>query len=672
MSSTIRIWNRGWVWLALLGALTLLIYWPGLYGAYVFDDMPNIVNNSELQISGLRTAELTRAALSSPSSEFKRPLASLSFALNHVATGLDPFPMKLTNLVIHLLNGTLLFLLGKALLARAWASQADGADRAARIAALIAGAWMLLPINLTAVLYVVQRMESLAQLFVLLGLLGYLHGRRRMTTAPTAGLIECALWLLGMTGLGVAAKESAIVLPLYTLLMEWLLLGGLRPQAPERRRIALLYSLVLLLPMIIGLWWLLPQILSDNAWVRREFNLTERLMTEGRIVLSYIAWTLLPLPQWLSFYHDHIEISRGWLTPWTTLVSHGLLLTLAVGAFAARRKAPLFALGVAWFFAAHVLTATILPLELAFEHRNYFASFGVLLAIFPLLMPLRSADAAAASTPPAESAELARVGPVIVGVLIVLWAGFSAMSARIWSDPLRLSLEFEGRAPDSIRARYETGVTYLKLSRYDPASPFVDLALKAFENAIDDRLDANILPEQALIYVASRVGRSIEPRWWESMHAKLRSRPPSSQDDGALMALTRCARDKQCNLPVERMVDTYLTALSHPQPSARLLAAYGDYAWNVLGDHDLAETLARDSVRAQPSVAAYRITLIKMLLARGKRADAESEIDHLSGLPGWSRPETLAEALTGNSATLKSPDGIAPGNITSAAMPGSQ
>ena len=39
---------------------------------------------------------------------------------------------------------------------------------------------MLLPINLTGVLYVGQRMESMANLFVLAGLIGYVTGRRRM------------------------------------------------------------------------------------------------------------------------------------------------------------------------------------------------------------------------------------------------------------------------------------------------------------------------------------------------------------------------------------------------------------------------------------------------------------------------------------------------------------
>ena len=47
-----------------------------------------------------------------------------------------------------------------------------------------------------------------------------------------------------------------------------------------------------------------------------------------------------------------------------------------------RRQRPLVALGIAWFFAAQLLTATVVPLELVFEHRNYFASLGICLAVY--------------------------------------------------------------------------------------------------------------------------------------------------------------------------------------------------------------------------------------------------------------------------------------------------
>jgi protein O-mannosyl-transferase len=68
-------------WLGLL--LTTIVYWPGLHGGYFFDDFPNIVENRAVQLTALAPAQLQDAALSSPSRELKRPLAMLSFALNH-------------------------------------------------------------------------------------------------------------------------------------------------------------------------------------------------------------------------------------------------------------------------------------------------------------------------------------------------------------------------------------------------------------------------------------------------------------------------------------------------------------------------------------------------------------------------------------------------------------
>ena len=226
---------------------TIAVYWSGLSGGFLFDDYPNIVENRGVQPPDASLPSLVRAALSSPSSEFKRPLASLSFAANYLATGLDPYWMKLTNLIIHLLNGLLVFLLARALVVVASKSIAAEAapteaaatgsgERTGVTAALIAGAWMLLPINLTAVVYVVQRMESMANLFVLLGLIGYMAGRQRMLAARTGkgagtGLLLCISSLILGTVFGLLAKETAVMLPLYAFLVEWIVLNFRAPPA---------------------------------------------------------------------------------------------------------------------------------------------------------------------------------------------------------------------------------------------------------------------------------------------------------------------------------------------------------------------------------------------------------------------------------------------------------
>src|SRR5690242_19336668 len=135
-----RLADRPW-WLLLIAmALTVAVYAPGLTGGWLFDDYPNIVDNPGVQPHDASVGSLVRAALSSPSSQFKRPLASLSFAANYLATGLDPYWMKFTNLVIHLLNGLAAFMLAYAIIRRFRDKHTAG-----WLAVLIAGAWLLLP-----------------------------------------------------------------------------------------------------------------------------------------------------------------------------------------------------------------------------------------------------------------------------------------------------------------------------------------------------------------------------------------------------------------------------------------------------------------------------------------------------------------------------------------------
>lgn len=623
--------RTGWRLLALALIVTAIVYWPGLYGSWLFDDYPNIVDNHGVQPPQGDIPSLVGAALSSPASDFKRPLASLSFAANYLAAGLDPFWMKATNLVIHLLNGLLVFLLARALLQ-------IGTDdpekrRAGNVAALIAMAWLLLPINLTSVLYVVQRMESMANLFVLLGLLGYVTGRRRMLDRPgrIVDLLLSMASLIVPTALGVLAKETAVMLPLYALLIEWLLFR-FRKDASGRidRRVAALFVVVLLLPMMAGLAWLIPRLLQPESWATRDFTIGTRLLTEMRIVVDYIGWTLWPLPRSLSFYHDDYVVSTGLLSPWTTLASGLCLLALIALLLLLRKRRPLAALGIALFLGCQLLTGTILPLELVYEHRNYFASLGLMLALFSLLLPARPSIE---TTSAAESVPAKILGwrSLVLSCLMIWWTATTAMSAYAWGDPLRLSQALAERGPDSPRAQYELGRTYIIYSHYEPASPYTKAAYAPLERAAAFP-NSSILPEQALIFMNARMDLPLKDTWWDSMIEKLKARPAGVQDESSLATLTQCAREKDCRLPEDRMIASFLAVVSHPQPSARILSTYSDYAWNVVGDRDLGESLATDAVKRAPGEPAYRETLIRMLLAQGKLTQAKETLAGLSYL----------------------------------------
>jgi len=795
--AAIRPTSHRWL-LAAAFLVTAAVYWPGLSGGYLFDDYPNIVDNHGVQPHDASLPSLVRAALSSPSSEFKRPLASLSFAANYLATGLDPYWMKLTNLVIHLLNGLLVFLLARALLLTATLVPPDpspvgahpvrdGSCRNVReehsrtgcaptglnqrdgiVAALIAAGWLLLPINLTGVLYVVQRMESMANLFVLAGLIGYVAGRRRMlgiglqekpplptspckqgeekardtadltpfpasrgatpgfATSPasteaapdfapspassnaasdfapsparrgglgwgrfwrwgrfspnTRGFILCLVSVTVPTVLGILAKETAVMLPLYALLIEWAVFrfksvprcevsekdspksdsraSRLKPlpqdahQQRVDRRVMALFLVVLALPMVLGLAWLLPGILQPETWATRDFTLGTRLLSEARIVVDYIVWTLLPTPHALSFYHDDFPISTGLLAPWTTLASIVLLAALVALMLWLRPRRPLAALGIALFLGCQLLTGTILPLELIYEHRNYFASFGLMLAVIPLLaapsrfsvgatsvampfvVPRQSIATEVAPTDEAmahDALPFALPRHVLLAGLLLSWAALTALTAYAWGNPLRLAADLAARAPQSPRAEYELGRTYIVYSHYDPNSPFTRLAYAPLEKAAT-LPDASILPEQALIFMNARMHLPIKDAWWDSLIAKLTARKSTVQDESSLAALTQCAHEHHCDLPKARMLEAFMAALSHPDPDARLLAMYGDYAWNVLEDHQLGLRMTQQAVKVSPDEPAYQITLIRMLAAQGRTAEAEQALHQLATL----------------------------------------
>ncbi|WP_428302879.1 hypothetical protein, partial [Immundisolibacter sp.] len=363
-------------WACLAGALVLvaLAYLPGLRGPFVFDDFPNILNNPAVALTELTPQALRTAALSNHSGPLGRPVAALSFGLDHYrAGGFYPLAFKLTNLAIHLLNVLLVYAIAVRLARRLGAS--EGAVAVGVFCALL---WGLHPLQLTSVLYVVQRMTSLAGTFTLAAVLCWIEARGRWGQRPATG------WLLACGGLfvlGVFTKENAILLPLYLAVIEWCLWRPSAVDDPGRRMANRFFALTLLAPMLVGLAVLAvkPGLLLDG-YASRPFTLGERLLTEARVLWFYVGLIALPTPARLGLYHDDIAISTWLLDPWTTLLAlDGWALALGA-AFLLRRRAPAFTFGVLWFLAGHALESTVVPLEIAHEHRNYLPSLGLVFA----------------------------------------------------------------------------------------------------------------------------------------------------------------------------------------------------------------------------------------------------------------------------------------------------
>jgi Tfp pilus assembly protein PilF len=468
-----RSFPARWLALAAMLALVALAYLPGLRGPFVFDDYPNIVNNPAVAVTAWTARSLHDAAISNTSGPLGRPVAALSFALDHYrAGGFYPLAFKLTNLAIHLLNVLLVYALAGRL-ARRLNADTDGRAEALFCALL----WGLHPLNLTSVLYVVQRMTSLAATFTLAAMLCWLEARGRWgrrglddanvgiaqrSCAPTGGADRWAGtgWLAaggGFFALGLLTKENAILLPLYLAVIEYGLWRRGAADDGGRRAADRFFALTLLLPLAVGLALFVwrPGLLLDGYLVR-PFTLAQRLLTEARVLWFYVGLVLLPTPARLGLYHDDIAVSTGLLEPWTTLLSLDGWLLAAMAAVLLRRRAPAFTFAVAWFVAGHVLESTAVPLEIAHEHRNYLPSLG------PLFGAVHGAAAFARHTgrKPLYGA---------VGALVALALGFATFGrAASWHSEETIIDALYRHHPRSAAAQQMMGELLFK-RRGDPA-----------------------------------------------------------------------------------------------------------------------------------------------------------------------------------------------------------
>lgn len=418
-------------------ALTLAVYWIGLHGPFLFDDVPNFA----LIQKWLRgEAELQTVLLAGGDAMTSRTLAMATFALNAYWMGYDPFGFKLFNLLLHLVCGVIAYRLWSTLLRRDAALQAS----APLAAALIVSVWLLHPFNVSTVLYSVQRMTQLAALCSLLGLWLYVSVRSRQEQRRSAyGWLALFIGIPVLTGLGLLSKQSAAALPALCLVLE---LAYFRMPRQWPRPLLTFYALYLGLPALVAsVGFALQPRWFLRGYEELAFTPVQRLLTEARVLFDYLHMLLAPHTPSMGVYTDDYIASTGLFSPPTTAASIALLLLISIGAWRARKTWPSIFAGWFFFLVAHAIEGTILPIELYYEHRNYLPGFGIFLAsaggvvLVGRLMAKRGVRGG-------------RIGIVTMTALVAMLALQTHGRARVWSDPAVLSDSAQRSHPDSTRA----------------------------------------------------------------------------------------------------------------------------------------------------------------------------------------------------------------------------
>lgn len=343
---------RFWA-VAVLVAAILAAYANSFRGPLVFDDTAAITENDSL--SSLRSA------LHPPSHRTVsgRPVANVTFALNHLVGGEATPGYHVVNLLIHLGAALTLYgLVRRTLLRPALAARFGASSRL--LALTVAAMWALHPLQTESVTYIVQRVESLMGLFYLLTLYAFVRGAGGQTVSRRWLVLSVAACLLGM-----GTKEVMCSAPLMVLLYDRMFVAGTFSAAWRARRP---YYCAL---AVSWLWlgWLVLQAGQRNGSVGYATGVSPWLyaVTQCHAVVHYLRLVLWPRP--LVFDYGTALVHD----PVTVLPQALLLAALGLAsAWAVWRNRPAGFLGV-FFFAILAPSSSILPVitQSMAEHRMY-------------------------------------------------------------------------------------------------------------------------------------------------------------------------------------------------------------------------------------------------------------------------------------------------------------
>jgi len=429
-----------WIVLLLIGLLALLAYMPGLHGSFLFDDLGSL---PALGRTGPVDTWPTfwRYITSGTADPTGRPLAMLTFLLDARNWPASPLPFKRTNVILHLLNGVLLY----ALLAKLGKLLTIEPPRAQVAALLGCALWLLHPLMVSTTLYIVQREAMLVATCVMAGLLLWMRGRELLVgDRIKAGTALSVIGLGGFTVLGTMSKANGALLPIYALLIEGIVLAPRYPitgRHAYRVHRAVMMVLVLLPTILIGSYLTysgLHGIVRGGLASNRTWSLAQRLMTEPRVLMDYLRLLWLPRPFSSGLFNDQYAASTSWLHPATTLPALVAVLALIAGAWWQRYRRPALALAILFYFSGQLLESTSIPLELYFEHRNYTPA---LMMFWPLALWL------------VDRSSLSRVKLALMVALPLTLACMTYARAKVWGNVQTQGLIWAKINPGSPRAQ---------------------------------------------------------------------------------------------------------------------------------------------------------------------------------------------------------------------------
>lgn len=469
-------------WFALVCiALATLIIYSNIYSVpFSFD--------SKKFISGLETIRDVSNYCSIETLIQKRNLVFFTFALNYKFGKLNVFGFHLVNVLIHVVNGILVYFI--ALLLFKWLSRFSG-HKQSLLALFSALIFVCHPLQTQAVTYTIQRFTSLAALFFMLAVFLYLLARNSMQNTPESNYSGqfswktiCLLTLALFSGfLAPINKLNAASLPGVIVLLEYLCFS--RTWKSWKRKIPVF--------AVFGIMWLFIVLLTagfvqgnarSDSLLENVSNLSghtklvsrwEYLCTQFTVIVIYIRLLFVPINQNLDYLY---RFKTGFFDGYTPLAFVFLVIIAVIGILA-RKRHPVLTFAVGWFFITLSVESSIIPIyDALVEHRLYLPMAG-----FAILIPYLAAKLFTSPESPKAPGGI-RPGTglnilLIAGMVYIAVLGTATYHRNIiWQDRFTLWSDIVAKAPHNGRGHYNVGLEYSARGQTDRALECYKMATK--------------------------------------------------------------------------------------------------------------------------------------------------------------------------------------------------
>jgi protein O-mannosyl-transferase len=453
--------------IVVLAALGYAAYANSLHAPFVFDDVFSVQHNQHV-----RFGEYFHY---NPGLYLQfRSLLFFTFAVNEWIGGQNVLGYHAVNVMIHIVNSILVFVVGTRLFRKAFPSSPE----LPRTYALLAAAFFILhPVQTEAVTYVSSRSDLLSTTAYLCGLLVFM-----LIPESRIGVLA-ALAVLFFLILGFGFKETIATLPAGIFLYDYIFVAksNLRSMWSRWR----FYAAFAGLPTLI-----FYAMSRQRGFVRgflHDFEVLKAssqmgswnyLLTEFRVMPRYFRLIVFPTGLNLDY---NFPIARSFGEP---AVALSFLLILAVIGFAWRwREArPVFAFSIFWFFITLLPTSSIIPIpDVITERRLYLPLAGVCLS-FPVLLATLGAAydrraAARSATARGQSANgrlPRRLASAVLALLLIL----TVARNYVWSDDVRLFSDAVAKSPHMLRPYQNLMLALMKRGEEEQAIVVAKAALQ--------------------------------------------------------------------------------------------------------------------------------------------------------------------------------------------------